>query len=385
MSRFLTKILNEKPGESKTKLEIVQKADQTQTIPIPEATQTDSQTSTIPNPTPDTTQTSTIKVGRHQAQTRRENPKSIAPERDFNKRANILEREALPNGLFPGASKAIYDALYLRTLGAVISKRTIQATRKELMKWSGIKNIKTINNHLKKLKDSNLIGVTNFAGEQTGSHYEVFLPNKARPDQTQTTQTKGNPEANQKMDLDQSQKTVWVGSGKTIENNDTYEFSKTSLKTNTRNDDDTRVNEAFSVLNNRLDAAVKKITGKGVSRNEAEKWGTLAELLILEMEQAASRTDSISSMPAFLTEVLRRKLLGGNYTTATVKNSKSKPDTVGKPNEAGDYEIKPLDEKGREAAVEQLREFAGDDFLPEFKKWYTAEDWEWIMKKLGIN
>jgi hypothetical protein len=43
---------------------------------------------------------------------------SPAPARDFNRRANSLERDAMPQGLFPGSSKKIYDALYLRSRGA---------------------------------------------------------------------------------------------------------------------------------------------------------------------------------------------------------------------------------------------------------------------------
>ncbi len=65
-------------------------------------------------------------------------------------------------------------------------------------------------------------------------------------------------------------------------------------------------------MTKRLDATVKKLTGKAASKNEAERWGILAELLILEMEAAVSRTGAISSAPAFLTEVLRRKLLNGS-------------------------------------------------------------------------
>src|SRR5215213_11278725 len=37
----------------------------------------------------------------------------IAPAKDFNRRANSLDRDALPAGLFPGSSKKLYDALYL--------------------------------------------------------------------------------------------------------------------------------------------------------------------------------------------------------------------------------------------------------------------------------
>ena len=43
-----------------------------------------------------------------------------APQRDFNKRANSLDRVALPAGIFPGSSKKRYDALYIRTRVAVV-------------------------------------------------------------------------------------------------------------------------------------------------------------------------------------------------------------------------------------------------------------------------
>jgi hypothetical protein len=353
MSRFLTKILNEKPGENKPKLEVVPKVDHTQTI-------------STPNPIPDHSQTNAI------------SSKSIAPDRDFNKRANILEREALPNGLFPGASKAIYDALYLRTLGSINPKRTVQATRKELMKWSGIKNIKTINVHIKRLKDLGLIRITNFMGEQTGSHYEVFLPKEDNPDQTQTTQTKGKPEVNQKMDSDQDQKMVWVGLGKAVENKAIYEHPNTSLKTNTRNDD-----EAFASFIGKFQKACERLTGRQLSKRDADKLNDLADLLILQLDTAARKTKNISDVPAFLTEVLRRQFFASRQQPFN-KSAKTKIDTVGK-SEAGTYEIKPLDAKGREEALAQLREFAADDFLGDFKKWYTTDDWTWLMNNLGIS
>src|SRR5688572_30220177 len=56
----------------------------------------------------------------------------IAPERDFNKRANSLDRLALPAGIFPGSSKKLYDALYIRTRGAVAPSTRIRATKREL-------------------------------------------------------------------------------------------------------------------------------------------------------------------------------------------------------------------------------------------------------------
>ncbi len=64
------------------------------------------------------------------------------------------------------------------------------------------------------------------------------------------------------------------------------------------------------------------------------------------------------------------------------KLTKAKVDTVGKPNATGEYEKKPLGEKSRESALLELRDFAGDEFLEDFKKWYTEEDWSWLMNEL---
>ena len=100
------------------------------------------------------------------------------------------------------------------------------------------------------------------------------------------------------------------------------------------------------------------------------------------MEAAASRTDTISSMPAFLTEVLRRKLLQGNNSVAA-ESPKQKAEAVGEPGAAGEYEKKPLDKQGREAALLELRDFADEDFLEDFKKWYTAADWKWLTAELS--
>ncbi len=102
------------------------------------------------------------------------------------------------------------------------------------------------------------------------------------------------------------------------------------------------------------------------------------------MEIAVSRAGGVSSVPSFLTEVLRRQFFASRQKQSSAKPSKVKTDTVGKP-ESGQYVIKPLDEKGREAALEQLREFADDEFLQDFKKWYVEEDWQWLMKELAIN
>jgi hypothetical protein len=45
-----------------------------------------------------------------------------------------------------------------------------------------------------------------------------------------------------------------------------------------------------------------------VTGREATDWREMAELLAMELKIAAGRTESVSSVPAFLTEHLRRRL-----------------------------------------------------------------------------
>jgi hypothetical protein len=264
-------------------------------IPVPDPDQYQTQTNPVPVPNHNQTHTEVVP----KPEMRQASSLPVAPARDYNKRANSIDREALPAGAFPGASKKIYDALYLRTRGAVSPGRIIQATRKEMMKWTGIKDIKTINAHVRKLIDAGLIIRTKLVGEHEGSIYEVLLPEEtdARPvpDQYQT-QTSAVPEPNQKTVLDQYQKTVPLGSGNLIENKDTSSDPKTSFKTNTERSDD----EAFRLLF----AVAKEITGKEVP---VAQWREVIDVLVAELRIAAART-TVSSAPAFLAEHLRRRL-----------------------------------------------------------------------------
>jgi hypothetical protein len=227
-----------------------------------------------------------------------------------------------------------------------------------------------------------LIKRNEIVGQLSGNEYEVFLPEEINLQPVQPVQSAQSVQKPVVPVLPETELTVPTSNPIST---DVLATSKTSFKDIEKNDDDARVSETFLVMSKRLDAAVKKITGRGVSKTEAEKWGTLADLLILELEVAASRADGVSSVPAFLTEVLRRQFFASRQQqSSAAKHSKVKPDTVGKP-ESGQYEIKPLDTKGREAALEQLSEFAADEFLQDFRKWYTSEDWTWMMNKLEIS
>jgi hypothetical protein len=232
-------------------------------------------------------------------------PTGIAPTRDFNKRANSIDRDAMPKGHFPGTSYKLYNALYQRTRGAVVPIRTIQATKRELMDWSNIKSKNTIAINLQILLANGWIRRSLEVGDHGGSIYEIFTPEEAfDPTQPNPTQVDpSQPVPTQKLGLDPTQQSGWVGLGKVTENKDTSAVPKTSFKTNTEKFDD----EAFAAHVALLKQATKEITGKEPSATEIERWREVAEVLVTELKIAAGRT-SVSSVPAFLAEHLRRRL-----------------------------------------------------------------------------
>ena len=238
------------------------------------------------------------------ASSRREEQRpSPAPARDFNRRANSIEREALPQGLFPGSSKKIYDALYLRTRGANPPRARVRASRRDFLEWTDIRNIKTVDGHLRYLMSVGLIMRYWELGTTEGSQYEVRLPEElwgvpTTPHESPpltTTQFLG------------SGYTQFLGSGgdsQTIDSSAPYGVDKTSsFKTNTESTDD----EAFAGLVERLKTASREVSGKEPSGADAERWTEVAELLVTELKVAASRTN-VTSAPAFLAEHLRRRL-----------------------------------------------------------------------------
>ncbi len=305
----------------------------------------------------------------------------IAPEKDYSKLPNSIKR-AVEQGKFPGSSLAIYLYLYSLTRGSIKPKRSVRVSKPNLKVGSNLRADKTLLRYIDHLERIGFIRKTIFNGDHEGNQYEVFLPEEIKsnlPTYLPTKQPTYLLKEIPRVPMVQKEVGRYV---ETQENKDIYGDAKTSFKDNTDDDDNARVSDTFSLLAKRLDQAAKKITGKGVSKSEAEKWGTLAELLILELEVAASRTEEVSSVPAFLTEVLRRQFFASRQPlSATARVSKVKADTVGK-SESGSYEIKSLDAKGRTEALAQLREFIGDDFLDDFKKWYTPDDWAWLMREL---
>jgi hypothetical protein len=239
-------------------------------------------------------------------QNRKASSVAIAPERDFNRRANSLERDALPSGLFPGSTKKVYDALYLRTRGAIVPVKRIKASRRDLLTWTGIRNLKTIDNHIRYLMAKGLIVRHWELGSNEGSGYEVRLPEEVQDQYPPLTTSGGEspPDTtSQKLGIPTTQKLGSGGEGQTIANIGTYASAKTSFKTDERNDDD----EAFAAFLDSWRKAVKDITGRVPSRTDSARWQELADVLIAELKIAAART-TVSSVPSFLAEHLRRRL-----------------------------------------------------------------------------
>lgn len=227
----------------------------------------------------------------------------VSPTRDYTKVPNSIRREAVPSGLFKGKSKQLYDQLYALTRGAVVPKRKVRISRPKLMKLAHIGSRVTFETNVNHLRAVGLVEVVVVTGEHEGNEYEVYIPEELEGETSMPSQTSQTRHA-QKLDRLVRLETSQTRHTSSVENTDSYLVPKTSFKTNSEKLDD----EAFAPLVAQFQEAVRAITGKEPSAAEAERWGELAELLITELKIAAGRTGSVSSVPAFLTEHLRRRL-----------------------------------------------------------------------------
>jgi hypothetical protein len=308
---------------------------------------------------------------------------TISPARNFTKVPNSITKKAIPEKLFKGLSKHTYDILYRQTRGAVNPSRKIQLTKIEIMKKTGL-SFNTIQTHIRYLKESGLLKVEMIIGKHEGSIYEILIPEEIKKI-TQDYPTQDNPRLPNptlKTQPDTIQVLGHLGLSNSIENKDTYSSAKTSLKTIEDNDDET-----FVEMQKVLGKMSEKISGKSPAKNQKENWRELAELLAMELEIAAARTKSVSNVPAFLTEHLRRRLLGkSNVSKSKASNSlqvgkASDPKT--KDIEA--YQAESLTKEGRETVLKTMREYLDkgqNEFIMSFQDSYTQEDWDWLMKEL---
>jgi hypothetical protein len=139
-------------------------------------------------------------------------------------------------------------------------------------------------------------------------------------------------------------------------------------------------------MNEILAKVFEKVSGKRPQKSDVAKLNELAELLAMELEIAAARTKSISNVPAFLTEHLRRRLISKSAKSTEGKSKPSKTTKVGKPEViVEEHQAEPLTEQGREAVLKTMQEYIGkgqQEFVMSQQDSYTKDDWNWLMKQL---
>jgi hypothetical protein len=245
----------------------------------------------------------------------------VAPQRDYSKVANSINRQALPSGVFKGKSKQLYDCLYSLTRGAVVPSRTVRISRPKLMKKAHIGARVTFDSNISHLLNVGLIMIRQIVGEHEGNEYEVFLPEEVDvsiPSQASlTSQTRYAQKVDRLVRLETSQTRHSLSPLVAA----ISEESKTSFKTNTERSDD---DEAGAAVARALNKLIEEITGREATRGEYGKLVELVEVLTLEGKIAAART-TVSSAGPFLAEHLRRRLFKKDKQQLAAETAQSEP------------------------------------------------------------
>ena len=214
-----------------------------------------------------------------------------------------MTRRAIPDGLFRGKSKQVWDYLWSVSRGAVVPVRTVRKSRREIKAGSGLGSMVTVDAALEHLEGVGIIAIRPAVGSLIGNEYEVFTPEEAAARTTSITSTPRSTSLTQKVDELVVPQSSSTRATQVVENEGGYAPPNTSFKTKEEKIDD----EAFAKFLFAVKRANIELTGKEPSPSEAERWGELAEVLITELKIAAGRT-TVSSVPAFLAEHLRRRL-----------------------------------------------------------------------------
>jgi hypothetical protein len=229
-----------------------------------------------------------------------------APARDFARVANSVVRDAVPSGVFTGKGKQLYDYLYSRTRGAIVPVRSARIPTERVMKGAGMTR-HTFRAHIHRLISFGLVEVEERPGEHGGNIYTVHLPEEAEANRGDTRDRGDRGDrghTGEKVPVVQGSQAHPCDRGLSADSSISSGESKTLFKTNTESDDD---DAALAGMTAALKSATEEITGRKLSRAESDRWKELADVLIAELKIAAGRT-TVSSVPAFLAEHLRRRL-----------------------------------------------------------------------------
>ncbi len=224
----------------------------------------------------------------------------IAPIRDFQKVANSITREAIKSGLFIGKSKQLYDYLYSLTRGSITPSRDVRISKGKLMTGAAIGSEVTLRKNLLHLRSVGLLRWREVGGTHGGNEYTVLLPEELTPSSPPTGGSPSSP--SQFLEGLEAVETRGASVGLSTFNSNTSEVRNTFNKTNT--DDDDAFREMIEVLRN----SASKLTGSNPKASEGEKWAELARVIANELNNAAAKTGNVSSVPAFLTAHLKRRL-----------------------------------------------------------------------------
>ena len=225
-----------------------------------------------------------------------------APKKDFTRAANSIVRDAIPAGVFTGKGKHLYDYLYSQTRGAITPVHAARIPTEKVMAGAGMTR-NTFRFHLERLCNSGLVRVDQRSGEHGGNVYTVLLPEEAGLQRGDRGHRGERGDTGENLPLVQGSEVDPSHLGSNPTESDTYGDAKTFIKTKDINTDD----EAFAEFAAAVRKTAKEITGKDPSKTEAARWAEVAEVLMTELRIAAGRT-TISSVPAFLAEHLRRRL-----------------------------------------------------------------------------
>jgi hypothetical protein len=207
----------------------------------------------------------------------------------------------LPSGLFKGTSKKTYDVLYQRTRGAIKPTREIQIRHSDLRDAAKVSH-NTLREHLRHLEIVRLVVRKWELGDNAGATYEIFIPEEVGLTPSSYHPLLPPPPTTSSLDQElvspSTQKLVGGGGGQVSLESTVSDTPKTLIKTKDHIDD-----ESHPLIAKFLQAE-RELTGKTSS---PDKWSDLADLLVTELKIAAGRT-TVSNVPAFLAEHLRRRL-----------------------------------------------------------------------------
>jgi hypothetical protein len=240
----------------------------------------------------------------------------VAPKRDFTRTANSIVREAVPAGAFTGKGKQLYDYLYQKTRGAILPVRSVRLPTEQVMKGAGMSR-PTYRNHINRLMHLGLVEVDERPGEHGGNLFTVFLPEEVGFERGNRGNTSYRGDTGKNLDGQQGKEPYPGNTGLSADFQRASDTSKTLIQDKERIDDEaapgpaqingTAENLAFAEFLEVLTTATREITGKTPGPLDRARWRELAEVLSVELKIAAGRT-TVSSVPAFLAEHLKRRL-----------------------------------------------------------------------------